>query len=79
MNLSLLILLPLLTAIAILLMRNAKQVKAVALTGAATQLVMSFVLLFSYYKERAEGNTAQMLFEQQHNWFPSWHISYHWV
>ena len=77
MNLLLLILLPLLTAVAVLLMRNAKQVKGVALTGAATQLVMSFVLLFNYYKERAEGNTAQMLFEQQYNWFPSWHISFH--
>jgi len=77
MNLLVLILLPLLTAVAVLLMRNAKQVKAVALAGAATQLVLSFVLLFGYYKERARGNTAQMLFEQQYNWFPSWHISFH--
>ena len=77
MNLSLLILLPLLTAIAVLLMRNAKYVKGVALTGAALQFVLAFALLFSYYKERAEGNTAQMLFEQQYNWFPSWHISFH--
>lgn len=77
MNLLLLILLPLLTAVAVLLMRNAKQVKAVALAGSAAQFVLAFALLFSYYKERAEGNTAQMIFEQQYNWFPSWHISFH--
>ena len=77
MNLLFLILLPLLTAVAVLLMRNAKQVKAVSLAGAAAQFVLSFVLLFSYYKERAEGNTAQMLFEQQYNWFPSWNIRFH--
>ena len=77
MNLLLLILLPLLTAVAVLLMRNAKQVKGVALTGSALQFVLAFALLFGYYKERAAGNTAQMLFEQQYNWFPSWHISFH--
>jgi NADH-quinone oxidoreductase subunit M len=77
MNLLVLILLPLLTAVAVLLMRNAKWVKAVALSGAAAQFVLSFVLLFSYCKERAEGNMSQMLFEQQYNWFPSWHISFH--
>jgi NADH-quinone oxidoreductase subunit M len=77
MNLLVLILLPLLTAVAVLLMRNARQVKIVSLAGAAAQLVLSFVLLFGYYKERAAGNIAQMLFEQQYNWFPSWHISFH--
>ncbi|MBK8519819.1 MAG: NADH-quinone oxidoreductase subunit M [Ferruginibacter sp.] len=77
MNLLLLILLPLVTAVAVLLMRNAKQVKAVALAGSAAQFVLAFVLLFGYYKERATGNTAQMLFEQQYNWFPSWNISFH--
>lgn len=77
MNLLVLILLPLLTSVAVLFMRNAKQVKAVALAGSAAQLVLSFVLLFSYHKERTEGDTAQMLFEQQYNWFPSWNISFH--
>ncbi len=77
MNLSLLILLPLLTAIAILLMRNANQVKWVALAGSAIQFVLAFVLLFTFRNERAAGNTAQMLFELQYNWFPAWHISFH--
>jgi NADH-quinone oxidoreductase subunit M len=77
MNLSLLILLPLVTAVAILLMRNATQVKWVALAGATIQFALAFALLFLFRQERAEGNTAQMLFELQYNWFPSWNISYH--
>ncbi len=77
MNLSLLILLPLLTAVAILLMRNATQVRWVALTGATAQFVLAFVLLCTFRNERATGNTAQMLFELQYNWFPAWNISFH--
>src|SRR5436190_13516956 len=77
MNLSLLILLPLLTAVAVLLMRNATQVKWVSLTGATLQFILAFVLLFAFRNERQAGNTAQMLFELQYNWFPAWHISFH--
>ena len=77
MNLSLLIFLPLLTAIAILLMRNTNYVKWTALTGATLQFALAFVLLILFNNERADGNTAQMLFELQYNWFPAWHISFH--
>ncbi len=77
MNLILLILLPLLTAVAVLLMRNAQQVKIVALAGSILQFVMAFILLFAFNQERAAGNVAQMLFELQYNWFPAWHISFH--
>ena len=77
MNLSLLILLPLVTAVAILLMRNTTHVKWVALAGAALQFALAFVLLFLFRQERAGGNPAQMLFELQYNWFPSWNISFH--
>lgn len=77
MNLSLLILLPLLTAVAILLVRNTAQVRWVSLTGASVQLVLAFVLLVVFRNEREAGNAAQMLFEQQYNWFPAWGISFH--
>jgi NADH-quinone oxidoreductase subunit M len=77
MNLTLLILVPLITAIALLLMRNKQQVKWIALTGATVQLVLAFVLLFAYRNEVASGNTEQFLFQQQYEWFPSWHISFH--
>ena len=77
MNLTLLILLPLLTAVAILLMRNSQQVKWIALIGSVAQLVLAFVLLYLFNAEKAAGNTAQMFFELQYNWFPAWHISFH--
>lgn len=77
MNLTLLILVPLITAVAVLLMRNKLQVKLLTLAGATLQLVLAFVLLFAYRNEVASGNTAQFLFQQQYEWFPSWHISFH--
>src|SRR5450432_510869 len=77
MKLILLILIPLLTVVAILLMRNARQVKLVALMGSIIQFVLAFVLLFAFRNERETGNNAQMLFELQYNWFPSLHISFH--
>src|SRR5436190_1032946 len=77
MNLSYLILLPLLTAVGILLCSTAKQVKAVSLAGAIMQLLLTGVLLFVYCKQRAEGNNADMLFEYNHSWFASLHINYH--
>ena len=58
-------------------MRNASQVKWVALAGATAQFGLAFALLFLFREQRAAGNTAQMLFELQYNWFPSWNISFH--
>lgn len=77
MNLLLLILIPLVTALAVLLVRTKEQVRWVSLTGAAAQLVLSFGLFGAYRSARAAGQTAQMLFEQKFNWFPNWNISFH--
>lgn len=77
MNLTLLILLPLITVVVILLMRSDVQVKWSALIGASVQFVLSLILFFEFRKERALGNETQMLFELQYKWFPSWHISFH--
>lgn len=77
MNLSLLIWVPLLTAVVVLLSRNRQQVKWLSLAGAVAQFVLAFVLFFAYRNEVAAGNTAHMLFQQQYDWFPSWHISFH--
>jgi len=76
MNLLALILIPLFTAIAVLL--SGKQpAKWIALAGAAVQLVAAFALLAAFNKERASGNTEQFLFSLQYNWFPSLNISFH--
>ena len=77
MNLTLLILVPLITAVAVLLMRNKQQVKWIALAGATVQLALALVLLFAYRNEVASGDNAQFLFQQQYEWFPSWHIGFH--
>lgn len=77
MNLLLLLGIPLLTAIAVLLVPKAQQVRAVSLAGSVLQLFLSLGLLLAYQGERAAGNTAQMLFEQQYSWFPSLNISFH--
>ena len=75
--LSYLILIPLITAVTALLMRNAAQVKVVSLIGAFVQLGMAIFTLFSYNAQRQAGNKAQMLFENTMAWFPTLGINYH--
>lgn len=77
MNLSLLILLPLLTSLAILPLKDLKQVRVVAFSGALLQLLLAFVLFYFYWQERADGNTSTMLFENNYSWYAPLNISYH--
>jgi NADH-quinone oxidoreductase subunit M len=77
MNLSLLIILPLLTSIAILFCNGLKQVRMVSFLGSALQLIMALYLLIKYNAERAAGNVSQMLFEFSHSWFIPLNINYH--
>lgn len=77
MNLSLLILNPLLTAITILLCKGWKPVRTVSLIGAVLQLFLAGALLIAYRKERAAGNDSQMLFQSTHSWFAPLNINYH--
>jgi len=77
MNILLLILVPLLTAIAALLSRNAQQVKWVSLTGSAAQVILAFVLLMAYRSEVAADNAGPMYFEQTYALFPAWNINFH--
>jgi NADH-quinone oxidoreductase subunit M len=77
MNLSLLVLMPLITAAAVFFCRGLTGIRWVSLAGATVQLLMSFGLLTLYWKERAAGNSAAVLFEYRHSWFSSWNIWYH--
>lgn len=76
MNLSLLVLMPLITAIAVICCRGLNGVRWVSLAGVVVQLLLSFGLLILYWKERAEGGTG-MLFEYRHAWFQPLNIWYH--
>jgi NADH-quinone oxidoreductase subunit M len=77
MILSLLIILPLVTMIAVLFCRGLKQVRTVALMGTTAQFIFSFGLLFAYWRARASGDRAQFLFDFNASWFESLHIHYH--
>jgi NADH-quinone oxidoreductase subunit M len=77
MNLLLLIAIPLLTAGALLFSRNKQQVKTISLAGAIIQLGAAFALLFAFQQQKASGNNAQMLFEQNYTLFSSLHINFH--
>lgn len=77
MNLSILIIVPLLTAIGILLCNGSKQVRILSLAGSVVQLLLGFWLLYSFYAEREAGSTAQFLFEQNFKWFAPLNINYH--
>ncbi|MCE9539940.1 MAG: NADH-quinone oxidoreductase subunit M [Bacteroidetes bacterium] len=76
-NLSLLILLPLLTALAVLFCRDNKQIRLTALVGSLFQLIVSSSILFSYFGERAAGNNSQMLFEARYTWYEAFNIEYY--
>jgi NADH-quinone oxidoreductase subunit M len=77
MGLSILILIPLISALAIGVMRKPENVRWTALGGAVIQFFAALLLLFLYEKERASGNQAALVFEEQHKWFSALNINYH--
>ena len=77
MNLTLLIIFPLITALAILFCKGLKQVRTVSLAGATAQFILSLAFLIAYWKERSAGNSSQFLFEVNYNWFSPLNIHYH--
>jgi NADH-quinone oxidoreductase subunit M len=77
MSLSLLIILPLFTVILLLFCNGLRQVRLVALSGAVVQLIVAFFFLVAYWQQRAAGDQAAMLFEEDHLWFAPLHIHYH--
>src|ERR1700681_885415 len=77
MNLSLLIILPLVTMIAVIFCKGLKQVRIVTLIGTTAQFIFTFGLLFEYWKERASGNRSQFLFDFNASWFEPLHIHFH--
>jgi NADH-quinone oxidoreductase subunit M len=77
MSLSLLIIVPLLTAICILFCRGLKQVRTISLIGSVIQLALGLFLLGEYWQQRSSGNISQMLFEYNYTWFEPLNINYH--
>ena len=77
MNLSILIIVPLVTALCILPLKNLKQVRSVALIGSFAQLLLCLDLLYSYLKQRGNGNISNFLFEKNYTWYGPLDINYH--
>lgn len=77
MDLTALILLPLFTALAVLIVRRSTPVRWIALTGSVAQLLLAVLLLLFYNRERELGNTAQMMYETKYAWFSSLNINFH--
>ncbi len=77
MNLLVLLLVPIITALAVLIMRHNNLVRWTAFIGSSIQLLLSLGLYYAFNKARAQGETSQMLFEQKTDLFNSWNISLH--
>ena len=73
--LSLFVIIPLLTLLGLWAARNVNQVRGVMVTGATALLVLSAWLTVYFIVERAAGNTAVMLLQASHEWFPSLNIA----
>ena len=56
-----LLIIPTLTMVGIVFIKDLKSVRVVAAIGMTTQLVFSFVLLFWFYKIRNEGNKVAVV------------------
>lgn len=74
--LSLFVLIPVLTMVAIGFTKGLKQTRIVSVVGMSIQLILAAVLVFMYLSERNAGNTAEMLFTYDVMWFPSLNIHY---
>ena len=73
--LSLFVIIPLLTLLGLWAARNVNQVRGVMVTGATALLVLSAWLTVYFIGESAAGNTAEMLLQASHEWFPSLNIA----
>jgi NADH-quinone oxidoreductase subunit M len=77
MNLSLLIILPLLTVLTLPFCRGRDQVRWVSLAGVTVQLIVSLALLAFYWREHAAHGATRFFFEYRQPWFSALNIEYH--
>jgi NADH-quinone oxidoreductase subunit M len=77
MNLLLLLLIiPALTILGLMFSRGKLQPRMISAAGMGLQLLASFYLLFAYLKERAGGNTDDMLFTGGYTWYAPLNIRF---
>jgi NADH-quinone oxidoreductase subunit M len=73
--LSLFVVVPILTVLALIFAKDLKQARMVALVGMLVQFIMSINLLFAYLKERTVNDDI-MVFVKDLSWFETFNIHY---
>lgn len=76
MNLLILLILPIITALAVLPLAQ-KQAKTIALIGSLLQWVAALALFYFYFVEKKNGTGTVMFFEQNFAWFQPLNINFH--
>ncbi|MFN8245670.1 MAG: NADH-quinone oxidoreductase subunit M [Ferruginibacter sp.] len=77
MNLLYLIWVPLVTALLMLLMKQPRLARVLALAGSLVQLGLAIALYVSYLNVHQPGDSGMLYFEQVYAFFPDWNISFH--
>ena len=73
-SLLLLLIIPFLTAAALLLTKKDSTIKGIALSGSIAQFITAITLTLSYVSLRHAGSTDAMLFQSSYEWFAPLHI-----
>ncbi len=73
--LTLFVVVPVLTAIALLFTKGLKQARMLTFAGMAIEFAMAINLIFAYFKERATNNDI-MVFTKDIPWFETYNIHY---
>lgn len=76
MNLSLLIILPIVFALTVLFSKTSAQARNISLAGVTIQFCLSVYLMFQFIAEKSI-NKKPFLFEQNYQWFQLPNINYH--
>lgn len=76
MNLSLFVLIPVLTITGLFFCKDFKQVRLVSAIGMSIQLLLAGFLVYMYFAARNAGITDEMIFVTKYLWFPSMNIYY---
>lgn len=76
MDLTLFVLIPVLTMTGIILIKDTRRVRLVAAIGMGVQLIMAATLIILYLSARRSGNSDEMLFIRNLEWFKSLNIHY---
>jgi NADH-quinone oxidoreductase subunit M len=74
--LTLFVVIPVLTMTGIILVKDTRSVRLVAAIGMGIQLILAGILVYLYLTARHAGDTAEMLFIKDVEWFKSLNIHY---